>query len=738
MKIKSAAENEAILSNVGQIGEFRIRNSAKAFGILSSGLYANKIRAIIREYSCNAFDSHVEAGRAHCPFEVHLPNSLDPYFAVRDFGVGLDNDQVVNIFTTYFESTKTDSNDVIGGLGLGSKSAFSYTDNFTITAVKAGVKRIYTAFINEAGVPSVALMTEEATDEASGVEIRFAVSDSWDFRKFQQEAASVFRTFPVKPTVTGVDNFEFDTVEYEIENIIPGVNVMRGRYHRNSEAIMGNISYPLDIPNAEQNLGSLASLLSCNLEITFDIGELDIQASREGLSYIPETIAAIRSKLQAVNDRLESWVAEEADQIDCAWTKAQFLANKSRIQLTTAAVDQYVANNPTPLITKNSYYRHFTTAELTVNVDKLAEWNINLVGFQHSPYRDSKSAIRPHGYETVEKTVTDDSGKSVKRQVSVQAWQFGIDSSRKFVVSDLKRGELLRAKYHWSNDDAAKVNDASVYVLSPVDKTRPMNTAAFFAALHEPPAAQRFVASELMERVVEKASKAAQAATRLVSLQKRNPNGYSWRSRDNDMVWRDAGTVADLPDTATYYYVPVKGFKPEFNTETIYGADSLLSACTSSGLPGLANIKLYGVRKADLETVKSMGNWVNIEDHVKQVLDDIGEEIILQLAVNAIDKGRFFSYNADIVSKVSTDSPYVDLVSKLAAVGDCKIDQTAVARLLKMFGMSFDDLSNKVSEKATEYKKTVNRYPLLTDLNSYANTDNVAAYINLVDNSIKE
>ncbi len=56
--INSAPQNEAIMSNVGEIGEFRIRNSAKAFNILSSGLYANKIRAIIRELSCNAVEPY--------------------------------------------------------------------------------------------------------------------------------------------------------------------------------------------------------------------------------------------------------------------------------------------------------------------------------------------------------------------------------------------------------------------------------------------------------------------------------------------------------------------------------------------------------------------------------------------------------------------------------------------------------------------------------------------------------
>ena len=70
MQLHTAPQNEAVMSNVGEIGEFRIRNSAKAFNILSSGLYANKIRAIVRELSCNAVDSHVAAGKQDTPFDI--------------------------------------------------------------------------------------------------------------------------------------------------------------------------------------------------------------------------------------------------------------------------------------------------------------------------------------------------------------------------------------------------------------------------------------------------------------------------------------------------------------------------------------------------------------------------------------------------------------------------------------------------------------------------------------------
>ena len=204
MKLLNSVQNEAILSNVGEVGEFRIRNSAKAFSILSSGLYSNKIRAIIRELSCNAVDSHIAAGNASTPYDIHLPNTLEPWFSIRDYGLGLTHDQVINLYTTYFESTKTDSNEFIGALGLGSKSPFSYIDNFTVTAIKDGRKGIYTAFINEHGIPSIALMMEEETTDPNGVEVRFAVDQRYDFDKFRSEARFVYEYFSLRPVVSEI------------------------------------------------------------------------------------------------------------------------------------------------------------------------------------------------------------------------------------------------------------------------------------------------------------------------------------------------------------------------------------------------------------------------------------------------------------------------------------------------------------------------------------------------------
>ena len=87
-------------SNVGHI-----------FSILRNKLYSNKPLAIIREYCTNAFDAHVEAGIPERPIEVSFPTAFKNSLTIRDFGFGLSEDDVYNVFASYGESTKRGTND---------------------------------------------------------------------------------------------------------------------------------------------------------------------------------------------------------------------------------------------------------------------------------------------------------------------------------------------------------------------------------------------------------------------------------------------------------------------------------------------------------------------------------------------------------------------------------------------------------------------------------------------------
>jgi hypothetical protein len=336
--------------------EFKIKATAKAFRILSSGLYKDKIGAILREISANAYDAHTAAGCPDRPFVVHLPNTLEPWLSIRDFGPGLSHTDIFDIYTTYFESTKTDSNDYVGALGLGSKAPFSYVNAFTVVSRHAGMRRTYDAFIDEDGMPSIALRNESPVDEnveegentEHGLEVIVPVSEYRDTQEFVRKAATTYAYYPIKPIVTGVRTFEHTVQKVIFEG--EGYQI-RERVHSYSEkngarAIMGIVGYPIDSETLRssseehidpRHLGKaqktkwdeehVESFLSAPIDIHFPIGSLDITAGREELSYDPSTVKALRAKISEIIKDLKKRLA--VDFAKCKTSReARFLYGK--------------------------------------------------------------------------------------------------------------------------------------------------------------------------------------------------------------------------------------------------------------------------------------------------------------------------------------------------------------------------------------------------------------------------
>ena len=712
MILNSTPQNEAIMSNVGEIGEFRIRNSAKAFNILSSGLYANKIKAIIRELSCNAVDSHTVAGNTN-PFDVHIPTFLEPYFAIRDYGTGLDHEQVTSIYTTYFESTKTGSNDFIGALGLGSKSPFSYTDNFTVTAIKNGRKGIYTAFINEAGVPSIALMGEEQTDEPAGVEVRFAVESRFDMQKFESEAESVFRWFKQRPNFTG-KTVNITEVKYDTKDIIPGVHLRTDGH--SSVAVMGNIAYPIEIPSAKQI--EVARLLNCGLVMEFEIGELDFQASREGLSYIPQTVDAIVKKLEALNLRLADFVAEGADKIENEWERSYYLSVKRNQSLFTSATDEYVKKTNFALYDINSRYNTFNFKFKVA--DLASAYNIQLRGFQTVSYRDN-------GFSNLKSSSTDFGEKDDKgHRVYAEAWKIPVASNVVFVENDTKTGATERAKHHWRTE--SKRSDNLVYVIEPVDRSKPMKLDAFYKAIHNPNDSQRVKASTLRQKDRVASGGMGKNVT-IVHLEERGDCSSCYH-KSKDLVWRAAGKVSDFDANETYYYIPLSGFAPQWNKFKYDSCHSVVTQLRSSGIKEL-NVPVYGVRKGDIEQIKKLKNWVNLEDHIQQVFDKLGDKSFMGCVLEKLKHVEIFKYNVDKMVENIHVGPAYDVLKDFVGVPKSG-SYNAMRELTAIFSKNFS-IDALVHKYTADVQKLRARYPLIEKLGYDAKTEDVIHYINLVD-----
>jgi len=299
MKLQETTAPEIYRSgiDVNERIAFRMVASKKSFKILSSTIYKYKIRAIIREVSCNAIDGHVAAGNTS-PFDVQLPTVLDPRFIVRDYGVGLSDDDVTNHATVYFESSKTDSNDFIGSLGLGFKSPFCYSDTFNIVSWHDGFKRTYVAYMED-GEPYVDLLEEIPSDEPVGVQI-IVPAKVEDVEEWTKEARFVYESFvSIRPNFIGVNpDINYQPVESDRSD---GLIIHRSSIHRGLYARMGNIMYPVDKELYEKTIFNLYIDDRKAYIFDFPLGELDFMPSREELSMDKITKSRLIEKIKGIS-----------------------------------------------------------------------------------------------------------------------------------------------------------------------------------------------------------------------------------------------------------------------------------------------------------------------------------------------------------------------------------------------------------------------------------------------------
>jgi hypothetical protein len=144
--------------------------------ILRDKLYTNKPLAVVREYICNAVDAHIEANKLDTSIKISAPTILDPFFRVKDRGLGLSPDSMDNVFRKFGNTTKRGDINTIGENGIGAKCAFALTDMFTIVSYYEGTKYTYCSYIDGAS-NKLDLLETAFTEEENGIEIIVPISD---------------------------------------------------------------------------------------------------------------------------------------------------------------------------------------------------------------------------------------------------------------------------------------------------------------------------------------------------------------------------------------------------------------------------------------------------------------------------------------------------------------------------------------------------------------------------------
>ena len=286
-------------------------------------LYSDPTMAVIREYSTNARDAMIEAGNGDKPIEVSLPNAMSPFFKVRDYGVGLSVEDIRNIYSKYGASTKRSTNEQVGMLGLGCKSALTYTQQFTVRSVKDGELVLVAISRTENGSGVMEVVHTSATDEENGVEISVPVNRTNDFH---WKASEFFRFW--EPGTVLVDGQKPKYFADEAMKISDSLYVTHNG-GGNDYIVMGNVAYRV---NSENSLFAPSSGYgyygrSFGITAIVPIGSVNFTPSREDLHYTKKTLETISAiKVEAERDLLAA-IQRELDAQENA-RDARVLAEK--------------------------------------------------------------------------------------------------------------------------------------------------------------------------------------------------------------------------------------------------------------------------------------------------------------------------------------------------------------------------------------------------------------------------
>ena len=305
---------------------FTIALTAKAIEVLSSQIYKDAHQAIVRELGTNAADSHIEAGKRDVPFDVTIPNNMMPEFVIRDYGTGMSYQKVMTMYRTYFGSDKTNSNEVTGCLGLGSKSPLAYADQFNVTSWYEGEKSVYTVYKNERGLPAINRIHHELSEEPTGVEVRISVSPR-DFHIFQNKAVDVYRWFTPKPNLHG---FCFNGWTKDEFSLTSDTWALRRDNQQRMTIVMGNVAYYVEkndlFPVRAKLSGKEHVLCDCGPILYVGIGDVDIAASRESLKFDgPKTYPTIKRLLGVMAAEIVKRVADEIEAAESHWDARKVL-----------------------------------------------------------------------------------------------------------------------------------------------------------------------------------------------------------------------------------------------------------------------------------------------------------------------------------------------------------------------------------------------------------------------------
>lgn len=704
--------NDNTTAVAGTGDAFTIAATGKAFRILSDGLYSDKIRAVVRELSCNARDSHVAAKNAN-HWEMHLPTSSEQWFSITDYGTGMSDADVNAIYTRYFASTKTSSNDYVGQLGLGSKSPFSYTNEFFVTSRHKGIATQYRMYFDATDTPRIEKIGSGFSSD-SGVTVKFDVKYS-DISRWASKAVEVLQWFDQKPIQTGA--------AINFINMLPPAYSGKGWrvWHKKfwsgeaNQALMGGVLYPINAYNLgsgvipREYIDPIYAMMELPVVIDFDIGEFEVSASRESIGYDTRTIDNITARLIAVVDDIKAKLWHIVESQSTRWNARIAYGSIFNEQDSGATLYKMFKDYDKPvhsgqIIKSQSFVLDMTT--LAAN-NIISNESLEIRTFAVDK-KSAKSTTKPH---------------------------INCAANTIIMFDDLKRGSHARIKdYHVAkrlenNIIVFKHNDDINTVLNQLGHTEYMLTSTLTAP---------------------------EKKARIKSPEVWRMNGKFDNGR---RAWEPAGEVI-ASDTNVCYYLPMSMWDVEFKK----GCSSTPPGSVMRVVEQAKQLKLipakfhiYGIRSKNVENIKNNPNWVNLgtllHNHAvilstdTNYLNSIAKNVELAAIDTIMSKsmGSAVSHLTSSMYRIAPklkykDSDFVKFFNELATLrGTGSSNTNVITDLCRYFSVKVQEPTFD-SERVTKAEFVSKKYNLLKHIDygiSYYNKtisdDKIAAIVDYID-----
>lgn len=680
MLLNTSNASSVISHNFGHTEyDYSIVTNAKAFKVLSDTLYQNKIGSIVREISSNAYDAHIAAGTPDLPFEIHLPDVLEPYFSVKDYGIGLSPDDIRKVYTCLFLSTKDNSNEQVGSFGLGGKTPFSITDSFTVISIYNGVKYTYSIIIKDDGMPSAILLSEENTSEHNGVEVIVPVDNN--ISKFIEETKNQLRFFKVKPTIKNNSYFEWENVDHNVSMTLTNFKVLKQNMYSYTRQptyiVQGGVGYPLDASEISQSEGLdsdfFYSVIRRGAIIYFDIGEIEVTPSREGISYVPHTIKNIVNKFEQCRLEFYSTLEAKLDAFSNNWERAVWI-NESGDLVANAIKDD------------NKFGIKITNNQASINIGDAVK-NEKEDGTKELQYNYTTFTVSSRGInmkQSVRNSYNDTCLANNKNYfVMMDKCSFNKRRLRELLRSKADAG-CIWAFYPLADD----VSDNDIRELSEKMGGAPIIRCSSLALPEK----------ESSERDYNRGGYTIPKLYRHISGEITDRSNYE----------RVYDKISDI-DGGYYLVIPAGG-------RTIY------SFANSDHVEFFKNMYLlegdiYAIRERDVKKIENDPNWIPLDKKIQSIMENISNDKFsaAKMAYKiAMSENRFQSYNGfRLIMDENTTCPLVNYCKKFVSYKNMNYAEihemkrlyrsAGIQEMVYTFHERFEARINKIKEK----------YPLL-------------------------